>query len=141
MAEGRPLPIIARLYALYYKMDSLMDSYTTLVAPDLALHRGRLAQAHRVDDVRPARRARAQFTVQTDAPIVNSRFRPNVQDGLATLYALRSRNLKPATALSIPVADEGTALHGELRGRRARAGEGAARDDRRLEACKITVLD
>src|SRR4051812_1257940 len=25
VAEGRPLPLIARIYALYYKMDSLID--------------------------------------------------------------------------------------------------------------------
>ena len=30
VAEGRPLPIIARLYPLYYKMDSLIDSLSTL---------------------------------------------------------------------------------------------------------------
>src|SRR5687767_2751847 len=30
VAEGRPLPFIARLYALYYKMDTLLDSVTTL---------------------------------------------------------------------------------------------------------------
>src|SRR4051794_19352068 len=30
VAEGRPLPLIARLYALYYKMDTLFDSATGL---------------------------------------------------------------------------------------------------------------
>src|SRR5262245_51437908 len=30
VAEGRPLPLIQRLYALYYKMDTLFDSFSTL---------------------------------------------------------------------------------------------------------------
>src|SRR4051794_13871029 len=30
VAEGRPLPLIARIYALYYKMDTLVDSVTGL---------------------------------------------------------------------------------------------------------------
>src|SRR5262245_38335665 len=30
VAEGRPVPLVARLYSLYYKMDSLVDSFTLL---------------------------------------------------------------------------------------------------------------
>src|SRR5262245_2023699 len=30
VAEGRPIPLLTRLYSLYYKMDSLLDSYTAL---------------------------------------------------------------------------------------------------------------
>src|SRR3954462_15337289 len=28
VAEGRPLPLVAQLYALYYKMDTLLDTST-----------------------------------------------------------------------------------------------------------------
>jgi hypothetical protein len=30
VAEGRPLPLIARLYSIYYKMDTLLDTATLL---------------------------------------------------------------------------------------------------------------
>src|SRR6185503_19265304 len=30
VAEGRPLPIIARFYKVFYKMESLLDSFSTL---------------------------------------------------------------------------------------------------------------
>ena len=30
VAEGRPTPIVAKLYSLYYKLDTLLDSYTLL---------------------------------------------------------------------------------------------------------------
>src|SRR5262245_35755763 len=29
-AEGRPVPLVARLYTLYYRMDTLVDAYTLL---------------------------------------------------------------------------------------------------------------
>src|SRR5258705_13702874 len=30
VVEGRPVPLLQRLYNLYYKMDTLIDSFTTL---------------------------------------------------------------------------------------------------------------
>src|SRR5712664_3774227 len=30
VAEGRPTPLVSKVYSLYYKMDSLIDSYTLL---------------------------------------------------------------------------------------------------------------
>src|SRR5471032_1582837 len=30
VAEGRPTPLVAKLYTLYYKLDTLLDSYTLL---------------------------------------------------------------------------------------------------------------
>jgi len=105
VAEGRPLPIIARLYALYYKMDSLMDSYTTLSQrTSLYTEEGSRKRSQTTTFDRAAKRA--QFTVQTDSP-VEFPVPANVQDGLATLYALRSRDLKTGDRLSIPVADQG----------------------------------
>jgi|KBSMisStandDraft_5_1062788.scaffolds.fasta_scaffold145310_3 Protein of unknown function (DUF3108) len=105
VAEGRPLPIIARLYALYYKMDSLVDSYTTLShRTSLYTEEGSRKRSATTTFDRAAKRA--QFTVQTDKPL-EFPVPANVQDGLATLYALRSRNLKTGDRVSIPVTDEG----------------------------------
>jgi len=105
VAEGRPLPIIARLYALYYKMDSLMDSYSTL-SHRTSLYKEEGSRKRMTTTTFDRAAKRGQFTVQTDAPI-DFAIPADVQDGLATLYALRSRNLKTGDHLTIPVADEG----------------------------------
>lgn len=103
--EGRPLPIIARIYALYYKMDSLLDSYTTLSQrTSLYTEEGSRKRSATTTFDRTARRA--QFTVPPEQA-VEFPVPANVQDGLATLYALRSRVLRTGDRLSVPVADEG----------------------------------
>jgi len=105
VAEGRPLPIIARIYALYYKMDSLIDSYTTLSQrTSLYTEEGTRKRSAITTFDRTARRA--QFTVQSE-PASEFPIPANVQDGLATLYALRSRAFKTGDRISVPVADEG----------------------------------
>ena len=105
VAEGRPLPIIARLYALYYKMDSLMDSYTSL-SHRTSLYKEEGSRKRTATTTFDRAAKRGQFTVQTDAPI-EFQIPVDVQDGLATLYWLRSRNLKPGDHLTVPVSDEG----------------------------------
>jgi hypothetical protein len=105
VAEGRPLPIIARIYALYYKMDSLLDSYTTLSQrTSLYTEEGSRKRSATTTFDRTARRA--QFMVPPEQA-VEFPVPANVQDGLATLYALRSRVLRTGDRLSVPVADEG----------------------------------
>ncbi len=107
VAEGRPIPLIARFYSVFYKMDSLLDSYTGL-AQRTSLH---AEEAGRVRDTttlfnRPSRKARYEVrttTVLTDEfPVPH-----DVQDGLAALYMLRGRALKAGERFSIPVADDG----------------------------------
>jgi len=105
VAEGRPLPIIARLYALYYKMDSLMDSYTTL-SHRTSLYTEEGSRKRTTTTMFDREAKRAQFSIQPESPIVFP-IPANVQDGLTTLYALRGRSLKAGDRLSIPVADEG----------------------------------
>ena len=108
VAEGRPLPIIQRFYSVYYKMDSLLDSFTTL-SQRTSLYAEEGA-ARRFSSTLFNRGAqRAQFEFQADSAFKDEFPIPqNVQDGLATLYALRSRAFKPGERVTIPVADEGT---------------------------------
>ena len=106
VAEGRPLPIIARFYPLYYKMDSLIDSVSTLSQrTSLYTEEGSRHRSASTTFDRGARRA--QFTVQTE-PATEFPIPANVQDGLATLYALRARAFKAGERVTVPVADEGT---------------------------------
>jgi len=107
VAEGRPLPLLARLYNLYYKMDALVDSRTllsqrgSLYAEEAADHR---LAATRFD--RAARRAffevQSEQTTKTDYAVP-----AGTQDGLTVLYSLRTRALKAGDRVVVPVADGG----------------------------------
>jgi Protein of unknown function (DUF3108) len=107
VAEGRPLPLIARIYALYYKMDSLLDSATTL-SQRSSLYQEEGSRKRFAVTTFNRQAKSASFEVQTDTNVKDHFPIPqNVQDGLATLYALRARTFRAGDHLSIPVADEG----------------------------------
>jgi hypothetical protein len=107
VVEGRPVPLVARLYNLYYKMDTLLDS-VTLLSQRGSLYSeegtGRTLGETRFD--RDARRAfyerQQETTEKVDYPIP-----AGTQDGLAVLYALRGRVFKTGEQFSVPVADGG----------------------------------
>lgn len=107
VADGRPLPILARFYSLYYKMDSLLDSVTTLSHhSSLYIEEG---SQRRVASTRFDRaRRRAHYEIQGEASTKTDFAIPaNVQDGLATLYALRTRTFKAGDRFTVPIADDG----------------------------------
>jgi hypothetical protein len=108
VAEGRPLPLIQRLYALYYKMDTLFDSYSTLSQQSaLYAEEGNERRTATTRFDRGARKAlfeRQTETTQRDEIVVP----PDVTDGLATLYALRARSFNAGDKLTVPVMDNGT---------------------------------
>ena len=108
VAEGRPLSMIARLYPLYYKMDTLFDTFTTL-SQRSALYTEE-GSRHRTATTRFDRnRRRALYELQAEDTARDEFAVPaDVQDGLATLYALRARTFKAGDRLTIPVADDGT---------------------------------
>ena len=108
VAEGRPIPIVARLYALYYKMDTLLDSVTLLS------HRGSLYAEEGKDrrtSITTFDRAakRVFFEERSDASTkVDYAVPTATQDGLSTLYFIRSRTFKTGDRILVPVADSGT---------------------------------
>ena len=108
VAEGRPLPLIQRLYALYYKMDTLFDSFSTLSQQSVLYSEegnDRRTATTRFD--RGARKAlfeRQSETTIRDEIVVP----PDATDGLATLYALRARSFSAGDKLTVPVLDNGT---------------------------------
>lgn len=108
VAEGRPIPLIARLYPLYYKMDTLFDSFTAL-SQRSALYTEEGSDHTLATTTFDRPRRRALFEVQSDATIRDDfPVPPDVQDGLATLYWLRTRTFKAGDRITIPVADNGT---------------------------------
>jgi hypothetical protein len=107
VAEGRPLPIVARIYPIYYKMDSLIDSSTLLSRQSSVYSEERDRRktgTTRFD--RPARKA--FYEVVGDEATKSQLMVPaQTQDGLAALYALRAIPLRAGARLELPVANEG----------------------------------
>ena len=107
VAEGRPLPLIARIFALYYKMDTLFDSVTGLSQrSSLYTEEGTRRRTATTRFDRTARKA--LFELQADGTARDEFAVPrDVQDGLATLYALSARTFKAGERFTIPIADDG----------------------------------
>lgn len=108
VAEGRPLPLLSRLYSLYYKMDTLLDA-ATLLPRRMTLYSEEGSQT-RLGTTRFDRVARKAFfersgtaTVKADVSVP-----PQVQDGLSALYAIRASSFTAGTRLSYPIIDEGS---------------------------------
>lgn len=107
VVEGRPVPLVARLYSLYYKMDSFIDAYGLLSQRgSLYSEEGSKRRTTTTRFDRP--RGRAFFEQQTETT-VSGEFvvPPQTQDGLAAFYALRGRAFKAGQRLTIPIADSG----------------------------------
>jgi hypothetical protein len=107
VADGRPVPLVARFYPVYYKMDSLLDSFSIL-SQQTSLYteeNGKKRQSSMRFD-RAARRA--FYDAPNESVKENFEVPSNVQDGLATLYAVRGHAFKAGEHFSIPVADDGS---------------------------------
>jgi hypothetical protein len=108
VAEGRPTPLVSKLYSLYYKMDTLLDSYTLLpqrgsvYSEEGSKHRFKVSNFdHRTHKVffeyEAAGKATDNFTVP-----------PYVQDALSAIYVLRSVPVKAGDRMTMPVTDNGS---------------------------------
>jgi hypothetical protein len=107
VAEGRPVGLLAKLYTLHFRMETLLDSAALLPhRASLALEDGggRHQSATRFD-----RKAdRVFFEVLGDAPFkVDFAAPPQVQDGLSALYVLRAMAFRPGARFRLPITDEG----------------------------------
>lgn len=108
VAEGRPTPLMSKLYSLYYKMDTLIDAYTLL--PQRGSVYSEEGKRHRFRATmfdRSAGKAffeyRSATTVKADFPVS-----PYVQDALSAIYVLRAIPLKAGDRMTMPVSDNGT---------------------------------
>jgi hypothetical protein len=107
VVEGRPTPMVASLYPLFYKMDSLIDVYGLLSQyGSLYSEEGsdRRTSTTRFDRAK----RRAFFEHKTDTTVAaDFAIPPETQDGLAVFYMIRGRAFKPGERLTIPVTDSG----------------------------------
>ena len=103
LGEGRPSPMLAKLYSLYYKADSLLDVYS------LTSQRGSVYSDEngrkRLKSLRfnPDGRT-AIFEMQTSTSMKKDIAVPALaQDALSALYAMRAMPLAPGTTIKMPV--------------------------------------
>jgi len=109
VAEGRPIPLIARFYSVYYKMDSLLDSFSTLSQrTSLYTEEGTAKRYATTLFNRSTRRASVEWKAGTETMKDELVIPANVQDGLATIYTLRGRAFRAGETVSVPVTDDGT---------------------------------
>ena len=108
VAEGRPTPLVSKLYSLYYKADTLLDVYTLL--PQRGSVYSEEGKRHKLKVTKFDQAARrAQYEVRSDA--VTGRdlsLLPYSQDVLSAVYVLRVIPLRPGATMTMPVCDNGS---------------------------------
>src|SRR5215510_14386547 len=90
VAEGRPTQVLSKLYALYYKMDTLLDSYTLL--PQRGSIYTEEGKRHRLRTTTFDQKAhRVHFEYRADGTATSDfDVSPVVQDALSAVYVLRA---------------------------------------------------
>jgi len=107
VAEGRPTPLLSKLYTLYYKADTLVDVYNLLP------QRGSLyveeGKRHRMKTTTfDQAKRQAKYEVQTATRVERTiALPPMTQDSLSALYVLRCIPMKPGDKFNMPVTDAG----------------------------------
>jgi hypothetical protein len=112
VAEGQPTALVAALYKLYYKADTLLDAYTLL--PQRGSLYSREAGRQHLRATRFLQEARkAQYDVQSGASLnhtdthVELSVPAATQDALSAVFALRAMELKPGVTTVMPVSING----------------------------------
>ena len=116
-----PTPLVAKLYTLYYKLDTLLDAYTLLPQRgSIYSEEGSRHQFRTTMFDRAAKKAqfeqRTTTTVKAEFPIS-----PVVQDALSAIYVLRAIPFKAGDRMTMPVSDDGSNYQLQVEVGRARA--------------------
>jgi Tfp pilus assembly protein PilE len=107
VAEGRPTPLLSKLYSVYYKMDTLLDSFTLL--PQRGSVYSEEGKRHRFKTTQFDRAAKKVLFEYKSDTTVKSDFATSAvtQDALSAIYVLRVIPLKPGEKMTMPVCDNG----------------------------------
>jgi hypothetical protein len=107
VAEGRPTPLLSKLYTLYYKADTLIDVYSLLPQRgSLYVEEGKRHRMKTTTFNQTARRAK--YEVQTSTHVERDLALPGyTQDALSALFVLRSIPMKAGDKFNMPVTDAG----------------------------------
>ena len=108
VAEGRPTPLLSKLYTLYYKAETLLDSYTLL--PQRGVVYSEEGKDRRTKTTSFNQGAKtAVYEVQTATTVRKDlRLPAFAQDALSAIYVLRAIPLKTGASITMPVSDSGT---------------------------------
>jgi hypothetical protein len=107
VAEGRPTPLLSKLYSVYYKIDTLLDSFSLL--PQRGSVYSEEGKRHRFKTTQFDRAAKkVLFEYKTDTT-VKADFATSAvtQDALSAIYVLRAIPLKTGDTMTMPVSDNG----------------------------------
>ena len=108
IADGRPIPLLQRLYNVYYKMESMLDT-ATLLPQRTSLYSEERAGKRLANTRFDRPKQKAIFELDDAGTPLKNEFDvpPQVQDGLAAIYVLRAMNFKAGDRVSLPVTDDG----------------------------------
>jgi hypothetical protein len=107
VAEGRPTPLLSKLYTLYYKADTLIE--TTTLLPQRGSLYSEEGKRHRMKTTTFHQAARkATYEVETRTIVKKDLAIPGfTQDALSAVYVLRSIPFKAGEKFNMPVSDNG----------------------------------
>lgn len=110
VAEGKPSAVLGKLYSLYYKAESMLDTKTLL--PSLATIYSDEGGRKRYKTTTFKGNGSIQYEVKTSTTATSTiTARKDAQDPLGAIYILRALPLKAGmtTTIPIPVIDSGKA--------------------------------
>jgi hypothetical protein len=107
LAEGRPTSLVSKLYTLYYKADTLLDSFSLL--PQRGSLYSEEGKRHRMKTTTFNQAAKkATYEVETRTVVRKDLAIPGfTQDALSAIYVLRSIPFKAGDKFNMPVSDNG----------------------------------
>lgn len=105
VAEGRPTPLVSRLYTLYYKIDTLLDAYNLL--PQRGSLYSEEGKRRRTKVLRfTGQKAEYEYTTSTSTKKVIP-LPPHAQDALSAIYVVRAIPLQLGGKMTMPIVDSG----------------------------------
>jgi uncharacterized protein DUF3108 len=114
VAEGRPTALLSKLYSLYYKIDTLIDSYTLLSQRgSVYSEEGKKHRFKATEFDRKANKVRFEYTSGTTVKD-NFATSPVAQDALSAIYVLRAVPFKAGDKMTMPVSDGGINYKGQF---------------------------
>ncbi len=107
VAEGRPTSLVSKLYAVYYKADSLVDVYTLLPQRGSVFSQENSRQRMKETRFDQSKRE-AVFQMKTSTTMVQDQpLSGPTHDGLSALAAMRTLAFAPGASTSFAVSDSG----------------------------------
>jgi hypothetical protein len=106
-AEGKPTPLLSKLYSVYYKADSLVDAYTLFPQRGSVFSNENGRQRMKETRFDQAKKS-AVFQMRTSTTMQVDQALPGAtHDGLSALTAMRTMNLATGATSSFAVSDSG----------------------------------